>query len=107
LCATYGQEDWLVKQAESLNLKIPEPIVVSEIGSKRIMGSPAADKDLLIDEAPMVLQFLLNSLGMNGEVKAMTLTAPPSVERRWNVKNPALDVRTSSIPIGTHWGLGK
>jgi hypothetical protein len=30
--------------------------------------------DLLVDEAPYVLQMLLSSLGMNGEVKAITLT---------------------------------
>ena len=38
------------------------------------MGSPAVDKNLLVDEAPWVLQCLLNSLGMRGEVKAITFT---------------------------------
>lgn len=75
LCATHSQKDHLVNMAKELRLKIPEPIVASEITSNRIMGSPAVDKDLLVDEAPCVLQCLLNSLGMRGEVKAITLTA--------------------------------
>lgn len=75
LCATHSQKDYLVNMAKELRLKIPEPIVVSEITSNRIIGSPAADKDLLVDEVPMVLQCLLNSLGMRGKVNAITLTA--------------------------------
>ena len=78
LCATFDQKDHLVSQAERLGLHIPEPIVASEITSRRILGSPAADMDLLVDEAPMVLQALLSSLGMRGKVKAMTLTAEES-----------------------------
>ena len=74
LCATYAQKDNLVKQAERLGLLIPEPIVANEIATNRIRGSKAADKDLLVDEAPLVLQNLLNSLGMRGEVKAITLS---------------------------------
>lgn len=74
LCATYSQKDNLVKQAERLGLKIPEPIVASEITTNRIRESKAVDKDLLVDEAPLVLQSLLNSLGMRGEVKAITLS---------------------------------
>lgn len=74
LCATLAQKDYLVSQAERLGLKIPEPIAADEIASNRIRGSKAADMDLLIDEAPWVLQCLLNSLGMRGEVKAITLT---------------------------------
>ena len=31
-------------------------------------------KDILVDEAPMVLQNLLSSLGMRGGVRAITLT---------------------------------
>lgn len=74
LCATYAQKDYLVNQAEKLGLKIPEPIVADEIASNRIRGSKAADMDLLVDEVPWVLQSLLKSLGMRGEVKAITLT---------------------------------
>ena len=74
ICSTYTQKDYLVSQAEKLGLNIPEPIVANEITSNRIRGSKAADMDLLVDEAPLVLQCLLNSLGMRGEVKAITLT---------------------------------
>ena len=74
LCATYAEKDYLVDQAERLGLTIHEPIVASEITSDRIRGSNATKMDLLVDEAPMVLQNLLNSLGMMGEVKAITLT---------------------------------
>ena len=74
LCATEAQKDYLVSQAERLGLIIPEPIFASEVTSNRIRGSKAANKDILIDEAPMVLQNLLNSLGMRGEIKAITLS---------------------------------
>lgn len=75
LCATHAQKDYLVNQAERLGLIIPEPIVASEIATNRIRASKAVDKDMLVDEAPLVLQNLLNSLGMRGKVKAITLTS--------------------------------
>ena len=74
LCSTFNQKDFLVKKAYELGLKIPEPIVVSELMTNRIKDSHAVNKDLLVDEAPMVLQALLNQLGMHGEIKAITLT---------------------------------
>lgn len=74
LCATNAQKEHLIYMARALGLKIPEPIIASEITSNRIMGSKAVDKDLLVDEAPLVLQNLLNSLGMRGTIKAITLT---------------------------------
>ena len=74
LVATFQQKDSLVNRAGVLGLKIPEPIVVSELMTDRIRNSNAVKKDLLIDEAPMVLQIILNQLGMNGSVKAITLT---------------------------------
>lgn len=74
LVATFQQKDLLVNRAGVLGLKIPEPIVVSELMTDRIRNSNAVKKDLLVDEAPMVLQILLNQLGMNGSVKAITLT---------------------------------
>ena len=73
LCVTYAQKDNLVDQAKRLGLIIPEPIVVSEITSGRIRGNKVLEKDLLIDDAHLVLQILLKSMGMNGEVKAITL----------------------------------
>lgn len=81
LCATYAQKDYLLSQAERLGLIIHEPIVASEITSNRIRGSNAAKMDLLVDEAPMVLQTLLNSLGMMGEIKAITLTEKDDIRR--------------------------
>jgi hypothetical protein len=75
LCATNAQKDYLLNQAEKLGLVIHEPIVADEITSNRIRGSKAANMDLLVDEAPLVLQSLLNSIGMMGEIKAATLTS--------------------------------
>lgn len=74
LCATYSQKEDLIDAAKRLGLSIPEPIVVSEIATSKIIASKAANKDLLVDEAPWVLQSLLNSLGMRGKVKAITLS---------------------------------
>lgn len=75
LCATYVQKEQLIDMTRELRLNIPEPIVANEIATSRIMSSKAADKDLLVDEAHLVLQSLLKSMGMKGEVKAITLTS--------------------------------
>lgn len=75
LCPTNAAKIHLIEQANRFGLKIPEPIAVSEITTDKIKRSKAADKDLLVDEAPMALQFLLNSFGMRGKVKAITLTS--------------------------------
>lgn len=76
LCATHSQKEHLLDMAESLGLKIPEPIIVSDLTSTTIKTEDILrEKDLLIDEAHWVLQSLLNSLGMRGEVKAITLTS--------------------------------
>ena len=83
LCATDTQKRYLLNQAERLGLVIPEPIVVNEIATGRIRGSKAIDKDLLVDEAPLVLQSLLKSLGLNGEVKGITLTADDKLKQRF------------------------
>lgn len=74
LCANHAMKEHLIYMARTLGLKIPEPIAASEITTDRIRNSKAADKDLLVDEAPLVLQNLLNSLGMMGTIKAITLT---------------------------------
>lgn len=75
LCATHAQKDYLKGKAKDLGLIIPEPVAVSEITSGRTRGSEVMDKDILIDEAPLVLQNLLSSFGINGQVKAITLTS--------------------------------
>ena len=74
LCPTYSQKEHLIDTAKRLGLNIPEPIVASEIATSKIIASKTVDKDLLIDEAPLVLQNLLKSLGIRGEVKAITLS---------------------------------
>ena len=71
LCATYQQKHYLMDMAKELRLNIPEPIYVAEI----LKENSAKDKDILIDEAPWVLQMLLKNMGMRGEVKAITLTS--------------------------------
>lgn len=71
LCATYLQKQYLMDMAKRLGLHIPEPIYVGEI-TKR---NDTMDDDILIDEAPWVLQMLLKNMGVKGEVKAMTLTS--------------------------------
>ena len=75
LCATDSQKQNLLYQAERLGLNIPEPIVVREIAANKFRGREETFKDMLVDEAPLVLQTLLNSLGMMGEVKGITLTS--------------------------------
>ncbi len=76
LCATYQQKRYLMDMAKKLGLIIPEPIYVSEISK----GDSVMDKDILIDEAPWVLQMLLKNIGMRGDVKAITLTSDEKVE---------------------------
>ena len=74
LCSTNIEKKHLMEQAERYELKIPDPISVSDIISNKLRGSEIAYKDVLVDEAPIVLQNLLSSLGMQGNVKAITLT---------------------------------
>ena len=81
LCATYTQKQHLIDTAKRFGLNIPEPIVASEIATSEIITSKAIDKDLLVDEAPLVLQNLLKSMGMRGEVKAIALTSDDKQNR--------------------------
>lgn len=74
LCSNQTSKQNLIDRAKFLNLEIPEPILVSEITRGSATKTYLRDKDILIDEAPMVLQSLLNSLGMHGSIKAITLT---------------------------------
>lgn len=75
LCANFNQKKCLIEQANKLGLYIPEPIVVGELNSSKIRSNYELRNGLLVDEAPMVLQQLLNSIGVNSEVKAITLTS--------------------------------
>lgn len=74
LCLTETEKDYLWKKAYLYGLEIPEPISVNDIISNKHRGSEVVDKEILVDEAPMVLQNLLNQLGMHGGIKAITLT---------------------------------
>ena len=74
LCANQTSKQHLLDRAKELGLKIPEPITTSEVVMCPISKPNIRDKDILIDEVPMVLSSLLSCLGMNGDVKAITLT---------------------------------
>lgn len=74
LCATFQQKSLLMDMANKLGLEIPEPIAVTQLTKDTIQSSDVEHADLLIDEAPMVLQALINQLGMYGDIKAITLT---------------------------------
>lgn len=74
LCATYEQKRHLLHMAHSLGLGIPDPIVASDLTCETIRSSGIKDKDVLVDEVHWVLQRLLNSMGMTGEIKAITLS---------------------------------
>lgn len=73
LCAKRIHKQQLLDAAKRLGLQIPEPIAVDEISSSKIKEKQIENKDVLIDEAPLVLQQLLNNLEM-GKIKAITLT---------------------------------
>jgi hypothetical protein len=76
LCTTNAQKSFLIEQAKIYGLKIPEPITVSDImSSNKLRGSDIIYKEILIDEAPLILQTMLNNLGMHGGVRAITLTS--------------------------------
>lgn len=74
LCSTLTEKKFLKEQAKRYGLKIPEPITVSDITSNALRGSEVVLKEILVDEAPYVLQNLLNSLGMMNGIRAITLT---------------------------------
>ena len=75
LCANEIAKQHLLDSAKRLNLEIPEPITVYNLMTKGFVNESFRYMDILIDEAPMVLQHLLGCLGMGGSVKAITLTA--------------------------------
>ena len=88
VCATHQQKDYLKEKAKQMQLLIPEPIVVSEFirgGVKRL------DKDILIDEAPTVLEVMLRNLGLNGKIKAITLSEKDN--NLWEKVNPNLNIK--------------
>lgn len=74
LCSTTIEAKILQEMAYKYGLNIPSPIAVSEIVANKFRGDKSIDNGVLVDEAPMVLQSLLSSLGVRGGVKAITLT---------------------------------
>lgn len=74
LCSTYNQKKDLEYRAKQLGLHIPEPICVADLFNYTTRGKELCKKDVLVDEAPSVLQTMLSNFGMHGGIKAMTLT---------------------------------
>lgn len=74
LCKDLNAKANLMRRARELGLDIPEPIAAYELTSEVIRSRNIAQKDMFVDEAHWVLQRLLNSMGMRGEIKAITLS---------------------------------
>ena len=74
LCASQTSKQHLLDTAKRLKLNIPEPIAPSDVTMGGVFKTSMKDQDILVDEAPMVLQSLLSNLGMSGSIKAITLT---------------------------------
>ena len=74
LCMNIVAKQYLLDSAKRLGLSIPEPITASEMVRGTMKEKHIGDKDILVDEAPFVLQSLINSLGVKSNIKAMTLT---------------------------------
>lgn len=74
LCKDYAAKRDLLNRAQKLGLKIPEPIAASDLTYETIKAGDIAQKDIFVDEAHWVLQRLLNSMGMRGDIKAITLS---------------------------------
>lgn len=75
LCVNRDAKQHLLDSAKRLNLEIPEPITVYDLMTEGFVNTSFRDMDILIDEAPMVLQHLVSCLGIGGSVKAIALTA--------------------------------
>jgi hypothetical protein len=73
LCSNETQKRYLLYRARELNLDIPEPINVVDLFSNKIRGK-RYDDGILVDDAEIVLQQMLYSLGLHGAIKAITLT---------------------------------
>ena len=55
LCANDMQRKYLVDRSKELGLQIPEPVTTSDVVSGKARWTKVKDKDVLVDEAPMVL----------------------------------------------------
>lgn len=75
ICGTKVHKEYLLYKAKELDLKIPEPIVISEIPNPSIFdGTHFTDNGVLVDDAEWLLQQLLQRCGVRGKIKAITLT---------------------------------
>lgn len=81
LCKDNCAKQNLISMAKELGLEIPEPIAASEFTTKIVRGSDIARKDWLVDEAHWVLQNMLKSMGMTGEIKAITLSEKEDIKQ--------------------------
>lgn len=72
LCCNDVHKKYLKHMAEELRLHIPEPIIVSDFFTCNIRGKRI--EEILVDDAELVLQQLLHSMGLHSEIKAITLT---------------------------------
>ena len=88
VCATHPQKDYLKEKAKQMQLLIPEPIVVSEFTRG---GIKKLDSDILIDELPMVLEVMFSNLGLNGKIKAITLSEKDN--NLWEKENLNLNIK--------------
>lgn len=73
LCANDTHKKYLKDMAAKLRLNIPEPIIVSDFFTCRMRGKRI--EEILVDDAELVLQQLLYSMGLHSEIKAITLTS--------------------------------
>jgi hypothetical protein len=74
LCKDWKAKRDILHRAQELGLNIPEPIAASDLTHETIRSSDLANKNIFVDEVHLVLQRLLNSMGMTGEIKAITLS---------------------------------
>ena len=72
LCQNEVHKRSLKRMAEELGLYIPEPIIVSDFFSQKIRGKRI--EEILVDDAELVLQQFLYSMGLHSEIKAITIT---------------------------------
>jgi hypothetical protein len=74
LCSSLHEKQLLIAKANEYDLKIPEPITVNDVISNKLRGNKSIDNGVLVDEAPIVFQSLLTSLGVRGGIKAIAFT---------------------------------
>ena len=74
LCKDNTSKQHLLDMAQELGLQIPEPISASELTCETFQLKDINDSNIFVDEAHLVLQRILKSIGFKGNVKAITLS---------------------------------